>query len=67
MTKNVTVQFPVAAVLGIVFITLKLIHYIDWRWRWVLAPFWAPFAILLGFWVVFGIFFVLFQTVRLFR
>jgi hypothetical protein len=31
--------------LGILFIGLKLTGYIDWSWLWVLAPFWAPFAL----------------------
>lgn len=34
-----------AGLLGLIFITLKLTHYIDWSWWWVLAPFWIPFAI----------------------
>jgi len=35
--------------LAIVFITLKLTGYIAWSWWWVLAPLWAPVAIVLGF------------------
>lgn len=31
--------------LTIVFIVLKLTHYIDWSWLWVLCPLWAPLAI----------------------
>lgn len=31
--------------LGLLFIALKLTGHIDWSWWWVLAPFWAPFAI----------------------
>lgn len=31
--------------LGIVFITLKLIGTITWSWWWVLAPFWGGFAL----------------------
>ncbi len=38
-----------ASLLGVLFIGLKLTHYIDWRWRWVLAPFWAPMAAFLVF------------------
>lgn len=34
--------------LAIVFITLKLTHYIDWQWKWVLAPLWLPIAIALA-------------------
>lgn len=37
----------VASLLGLIFITLKLTHYIDWSWWWVLAPFWIPFAIVI--------------------
>lgn len=34
--------------LTIVFIVLKLTHYIDWSWWWVLSPFWIPLAIVLS-------------------
>lgn len=30
------------SLLGLLFVGLKLGHVIDWRWIWVLAPFWAP-------------------------
>lgn len=33
------------SILGIVFVTLKLLGYIDWSWWWVLAPFWVPSAL----------------------
>ena len=33
--------------LTIVFITLKLTHYIDWSWWWVLSPLWIGLAIAL--------------------
>lgn len=32
--------------LCILFIALKLTHYIDWSWWWVFAPIWVP--LLLG-------------------
>jgi len=32
------------SMLGIVFITLKLLGVITWSWWWVLAPLWAPAA-----------------------
>lgn len=35
--------------LTIVFITLKLTHFIDWSWWWVLCPLWIGVAILLLF------------------
>ena len=33
--------------LGIVFITLKLVGVIDWEWWLVLTPIWVPMAIAL--------------------
>lgn len=39
--------FPVLAVLGLIFITLKLTGHIAWSWLWVLAPFWIPLALVL--------------------
>lgn len=33
--------------LTIVFITLKLTHYIDWSWWWVWSPIWVPVSVLL--------------------
>ena len=33
------------SVLGLVFITLKLCHVINWSWWWVTAPFWIPVAL----------------------
>lgn len=46
-SKNVTVNFPIVGVLGLIFITLKLTGHITWSWLWVLAPFWIPLAIAL--------------------
>lgn len=31
--------------LTILFIGLKLTHYIDWSWLWVLSPLWIPLAL----------------------
>lgn len=45
-SKNVTVNFPIFGILGLIFITLKLTGHITWSWLWVLSPFWIPFAIL---------------------
>ena len=39
--------------LTLVFIVLKLTHYIDWPWLWVLSPLW------LGWLVVTAVLFVL--------
>ena len=45
--KNVTVEFPIFGILGLIFITLKLTGHITWSWLWVLSPFWIPFAVAL--------------------
>ena len=34
----------VTGLLGVAFVTLKLIGIIDWSWWWVLSPFWIPLA-----------------------
>lgn len=31
--------------LAIVFITLKLVGYINWSWWWVLSPVWIPLLV----------------------
>lgn len=36
----------VLGLLGVVFVTLKLLGYIEWPWIWVTAPFWLGFAVL---------------------
>ncbi len=46
-SKNVTVNFPIVGILGLIFITLKLTGHIAWSWLWVLSPFWIPLAIAL--------------------
>lgn len=52
--KNVTVEFPIFGILGLIFITLKLTGHITWSWLWVLSPFWIPIAVaLLIFLIVF--------------
>ena len=46
--------------LTILFIALKLTHYIDWSWWWVLAPSWMPLAII----IVIGLIWVAVQVVK---
>jgi membrane protein YdbS with pleckstrin-like domain len=47
-----TSSFPLASILTIVFVVLKLTHVIDWSWWWVLAPLWISAALVI---VVLGI------------
>ena len=53
-SKNVSINFPILGILGLIFITLKLTGHIAWSWLWVLSPFWIPLAIALV--IIFGIF-----------
>lgn len=47
MSKEVTERggIGLSALLGVVFIILRLCYVINWSWWWVLAPFWIPVAI----------------------
>lgn len=38
--------------LAVLFIGLKLTHYIDWSWWWVLSPFWVPAAFIIAIFLV---------------
>ena len=38
----------VTSILGIIFVTLKLLEEIDWPWLWVTAPFWGPIALFIA-------------------
>ena len=53
-SKNVSINFPILGILGLIFITLKLTGHIAWSWLWVLSPFWIPITIALV--IIFGIF-----------
>lgn len=48
------------SILGLIFITLKLLKVITWSWWWVLAPIWIPWGIFFGFLALFGLLFVVF-------
>lgn len=40
--------------LAVLFIGLKLTGYIAWPWLWVLAPLWAPLALVLVMLAIMG-------------
>jgi hypothetical protein len=42
----------VLGLLGVVFITLKLCHVINWSWWCVLAPFWGGIALFVAIFIV---------------
>lgn len=45
----------ILGVLGIVFVTLKLIGVINWSWWWVTLPFWGGFALIIAISILFGV------------
>lgn len=45
--------------LTILFIGLKLTHYIHWSWLWVLSPLWLPTAVVLGVFLVLAVLVIL--------
>lgn len=47
--------------LAIAFIVLKLLHYIDWSWWWVLSPLWIPILVLLAILILYILFGFLFR------
>jgi hypothetical protein len=50
MSKNSSESGGIGFVglLTIVFIVLKLTHYIDWSWWWVLSPIWITVSVVLS-------------------
>lgn len=46
--NNSTGGIGFCGLLSIVFIILKLTHFIDWSWWWVLSPLWLPLAAVLS-------------------
>ena len=58
MSNSKTASFPVLAILGLIFVTLKLAEIgvvATWSWWWVLSPFWIPVALVLGIFLVAGV------------
>lgn len=46
----------VVGLLGVVFVTLKLLGVIDWSWWWVTLPFWGGLALFAAILCVIGLF-----------
>ena len=56
MTKTEVYSGPsTLGLLGVAFVVLKLLHIIEWSWWWVLAPFWAPLALVAIILIIIGI------------
>ena len=54
--QTVTTSFPIASILTIVFVVLKLTNHIDWNWWWVVSPIWIPLGLIAVLFVVIFIF-----------
>jgi hypothetical protein len=53
-TNTVTINLtPIFVLTAAVFVVLKLTGVVDWSWLWVFAPLWIPFALFLGFFLLF--------------
>ena len=53
--QTVTTSFPIASILAIVFVVLKLTNNVDWSWWWVLSPLWVPLGIIV---ILFAVIFI---------
>lgn len=47
LTREMVMGFMTG--LQLVFVTLKLTHYVSWSWLWILSPTWVPFGLMLVF------------------
>lgn len=57
-TGRTTISGPslgLCSMLFLIFLTLKLTHYIDWSWWWITAPLWMPWAFFIGLFMLSGI------------
>ena len=63
--QTVTTSFPIASILTIVFVVLKLTNNISWSWWWVLSPLWIPLGLIAVLFVVIFIFLFIKATVGL--
>lgn len=52
--NNATGGVSLASLVFLLFLGLKLTHYIDWDWVWVCSPLWIPFLATLV--ILFGVF-----------
>lgn len=57
-------NWPLASILTIVFVVLKLLENIDWSWWWVLSPLWISTAFGAFMFVLMGIVIVIAYLVK---
>jgi membrane protein YdbS with pleckstrin-like domain len=66
MSTN-TNSFPLASVLTIVFVVLKLSGVITWSWWWVFSPMWISAALALSIALLSLVLFSIIQLVNRFK
>ena len=54
--QTVTTSFPIASILTIVFVVLKLTNNISLSWWWVVSPLWIPLGLIAILFVIVFIF-----------
>jgi hypothetical protein len=59
-----TASWPIATILTIIFVVLKLTETIDWSWWWVFSPLWisALFSVVILFLLFIG--FIVYYLVK---
>lgn len=54
-TNSVTISFPWATILTVLFAVLKLTGTISWSWWWVFSPLWIVAGLLVLAFIVLGV------------
>lgn len=52
-------EIGLPTLLTIIFLILKLTGAIAWSWWWVFSPLWITAGLVVGFWVIVGLFVLL--------
>jgi hypothetical protein len=56
--SSATASWPLASILTIVFLVLKLTHVINWAWYWIFSPLWISAAFTAIIFLVFIVVFI---------
>lgn len=62
-TKSVYFGLTFETALTIVFIALKLLGAIDWRWIWVLSPIWISACIIALIYILVFVFYIVYAII----
>ncbi len=59
----VNTTMPISGILGVAFVVLKLMGFINWSWWWVTLPFWGGIALVLSLLAIFGVGFLIYWLI----